>query len=148
MTAATQTLADFLLARIAEDEAAARNATLGPWEAWSGADAGGGEYITSRDSLGYTFGISPGVSGDEGYAIARWDAAHIARHDPARVLAECEAKRNLVNYAAFMLKAWTDKPGGAYPDMTRRERHTANVILEQLAAVYADHEDYREEWRP
>jgi hypothetical protein len=55
------------------------------------------------------------------------------------VLATCAAHRNLVKYAAFMLKAWDDKPGGAYPDMTRRERHTANVILDQLAAIYADH---------
>jgi hypothetical protein len=68
---------------------------------------------------------------------------------PTRVLAECEAKRNLVRYSTFMLQAWDDKHAGresSYPDMTRRERHTAKVILEQLADVYADHPDYREEW--
>jgi hypothetical protein len=65
---------------------------------------------------------------------------------PAHVLATCAAHRNLVKYAAFMLKAWDDKPGGAYPDMTRRERHTANVILDQLAAIYADHPSFDPAW--
>lgn len=122
------TLTDFLLARFAEEEAAAR-------------DAGGRRW--------YAVG---GEIGDDPRGLSCFEyvgdlAEHMARWDPARVLAECEEKRNLVNYAAFMLQAWADKPGGAYPDMTRRERHTANVILMHLAAVYADHPDYRPEWR-
>ena len=60
----TLTLTEFLLARIAEDEAEARKA--GPmWRnEWSAEDVD----VT----------------------------LHIERHDPARVLAECEAKRRIV----------------------------------------------------
>jgi hypothetical protein len=79
--------------------------------------------------------------------LAEFLLARIAE-DEARVLAECEAKRNLITYSAFMLRAWEDKPNGAYPDMTRRERHAARLTLETLAAVYADHPDYDETWRP
>lgn len=56
-------------------------------------------------------------------------ADHIARHDPARVLAECEAKRRIVEWAS-------DGEG---------EFHWSTVLA-PLAAVYADHPDYREEW--
>jgi hypothetical protein len=56
------------------------------------------------------------------------DAVHIARHDPARVLAECEAKRRIVEW-------YGEEPGRVGP------------ALGMLAAVYADHPEFREEWR-
>lgn len=64
-------------------------------------------------------------------------AAHIARFDPARVLAECEAKRRVVTAIA----RWLD----AHPD----EDHVpaGDDALCWLALPYADHPDYREEWR-
>lgn len=57
---------------------------------------------------------------------------HIARHDPARVLADIEAKRRIID----------DTWGG--PDHEDMWLHH----LRLLAAVYADHPDYREKWRP
>lgn len=57
------------------------------------------------------------------------NAAHIARHDPARVLREVAAKRAIVERYA---KA---------PDWAGGE----DVRL--LAAVWSDHPDYRQEWR-
>ena len=51
----------------------------------------------------------------------------LARHDPARVLAECEAKRQIVQNA--------QDPGD-------------DLFVAILALPYADHPDYREEWRP
>jgi hypothetical protein len=53
------------------------------------------------------------------------DAAHIARHDPARVLADVKAKRAIIG------DEWSD-PGWD--------------VLCALASAYADHPDYREEW--
>jgi hypothetical protein len=71
-----------------------------------------------------------------------WQGAeHIARHDPARVLAEVEAKRRLLKQ--FRLRGDSVRAvvqpstGGVWDDMLRL-----------LALPYADHPDYREEWRP
>lgn len=69
-----------------------------------------------------------------------WRALHIARHDPARVLADVEAKRRIVEEANLYL--CDSGPGCGY-----RTKHGHNV-LRLLALPYADHPDYREEWRP
>ncbi len=81
-------------------------------------------------------------SHEKGYAVDhKW--LRIARHtsggrrsehldgvpSPPRVLAECEAKRRLLGWA-------------------RIEHRNTNPVLRLLALPYADHPDYREEWRP
>lgn len=115
MTTDTLTLTDFLLARIAEDEAAAQAASLHGDTTW-----------TQTDPLrkeGQVESVRSVVTYDDGSPNAD-QAAHIARHDPARVLAECEAKRRIVGTGEF-----------------------ATQPMKILAAVYADHADYRDEWR-
>ncbi|WP_150112998.1 DUF6221 family protein [Streptomyces violaceusniger] len=68
------------------------------------------------------------------YAWPR-ERAHIIRHDPARVLAEVEAKRVLVDEF--------ERCGPNNP------RHSVlHFTVRVLAAVYDGHPDYREEWRP
>ncbi len=62
-------------------------------------------------------------------------AAHIARHDPARVLREVEAKRAIV--ARFV------ETDGCYCDAFA---HHSDEDVRYLAAIWADHADYREEW--
>jgi len=120
-------LPHFLLARIAEDEAVAR-ACVGP-EWTSGLPAtihpDPTTYRTVVRQVGHVCG-----------SIIAVDAEHIARHDPARVLAECEAKRRIVDSYRYLtadpelrMQAWT-------------------FALRCLALPYADHPDYREEWRP
>jgi hypothetical protein len=62
---------------------------------------------------------------------------HITRHDPARVLREIDAKRQVIEQAATIA------------DMD--EMHVAfrgRDILKALALPYADQPGYREEWRP
>lgn len=54
----------------------------------------------------------------------------------ARVLAECKAMREIVEW-------WAPWDGEVYDGWT----DAANVVLPILASVYADHPDYREEWR-
>lgn len=88
-------LADFLLARIAEDEAMAR------------ADL----------ALRFVPSLEPRIMGTGGEPT-----------DRARVLAECEAKRRIVEW-----------------DEVQLEEHP---VLRFLALPYADHPDYREEWKP
>ncbi len=105
MTTSTLTIADFLLARVAEDEVVAREAF---------------NAYPPDEPL-------PAMLGE-----------HIARHDPARVLAECAAKR------AVVALAWAYGDGPEHP----RTLALAADTLRHLATAYADHPDYDERWRP
>lgn len=78
-------------------------------------------------------------------------AAHIARHDPARVLREVEAKRRIVECH----EPWTAANGDIICGRCGREHidgrpggHFPCQTLRLLALRYADHPSYREEWRP
>ncbi|MEU3527533.1 DUF6221 family protein [Streptomyces sp. NPDC038707] len=70
---------------------------------------------------------------------------HIARHDPARVLREADAKRQVI-------REWEDARATAEADQGDVSARVAllafTITLSALASVYADHPDYREEWRP
>lgn len=56
-----------------------------------------------------------------------------------RWLAECEAKRRIV---ADLEEAGRDQSG------RHEEGYGLTTAIKHLAVVYADHPDYREEWRP
>jgi len=118
------TLTEFLLARIAEDESVARNSALhfddGRRANWLEAASG---VLDTGDEL-WTLGDS---------AISR----HAERFDPARVLAECEAKRRIVELV---------RPDPSMP--VDSGRFVSAGVLMLLALPYADHPDYRDEWRP
>jgi hypothetical protein len=133
------TLTEFLEARIAEDEAVATAASISPWNHDGGHYVGAGVhgYIAEVDDLE--------------------DAAHIARHDPARVTAECDAKRQIV--AALDMtpcpcqqsQRCVVHDSSAGPPEFARERYadtTTDAVLAALTLPYADHPDYRPEWKP
>ncbi|MFC8376416.1 DUF6221 family protein [Streptomyces albidoflavus] len=139
----TADLIAFLQARLDEDEAAARAATAGPWVESGVGDHGWGVSFSAPGS---------GVEADDG-SQGRADAAHIARHDPARALAEVEAKRRVVGECAYwnerMEAEAVNPPKFPQPGLDLGLLLDAmNPILRHLAAPYADHPDYREEWRP
>jgi hypothetical protein len=179
-------LTDFLLARIAEDDEAARAATPGPWE-WDRTPRGywghqPPDLVTVAKEPPYSDGsVEPlgvvvssyGYDAD-GLNVSDEDAEHIARHDPARVLAECDAKRRIVeaearrrrtkdNVTATSQKApddwvdvtWMDENFQPHEEHVSQqefnERFTEpappSETLRLLALPYADHPDYREEWR-
>lgn len=136
METSTLTLAGFLLARIAEDEAAAR--AVPPLD--HNFDMGG-----NRQDERFVFGRTLPSSAD---GMGNWSKhrgpeteAHFSRHDPARVLAECEAKRRIVEHCT-----WHSTVDGIdYRDFYGPEYETT---VRLLALPYADHPDYRDEWRP
>jgi len=122
-------LSEFLRARITEDEEVAREASR-----------------VRETRTGDQWERSVHVYEDEVLVVGATErsrlvgkvhrgATHIARHDPARVLAECEAKRRIVADLAPFLG---ETPLG----------YLAAQVLEDLAAPYADHPDYQPEWRP
>ena len=139
-------LVDFLRARLDEDEAAAR--------------AVGYDRIEAIDYLwGTRHLLLQCDDGNDSKATAEFDAdlaAHIARHDPARVLAEVEAKRDLL--AAILAEPHaTLRPGGStaiYCDADsdlgepcecgRDARAIQYVRL--LARPYRTHRDFDPAW--
>jgi hypothetical protein len=131
----TVTLTEFLLARIAEDEAAARLAWPERWEQ----DGERNAVQTAETGLkagydGLHMGVAHLAMTVGSYRSEARNAAHIARHDPARVLAECEVKRRIVELCAFC-----DDCG---------DHMNQDQVRALLALPYADHPDYRDEWKP
>ena len=71
--------------------------------------------------------------------------------DNARVLAEVEAKRRLVDWSAPVSgseRVPTDRPGVYDVRPVRHVNEDGEDVLRYLAMPYADHPDYLEEWRP
>lgn len=85
----------------------------------------------------------PGYSG--GGVHLRETAEHIARQDPARVLADVAADRKLI--AAFESSAeWYNRPENRHHPAG--EPHGLYTAVKIRAERFATHPDYREEWRP
>jgi hypothetical protein len=102
-------------------------------------------------------------------ALEHEDRAHIARWDPDRVRLECAAKRAIIAlHESWPVLVETEPEFESPLDiagmtvtmskriawMTEREYRTrfgtespTAPILRALAAVYADHPDFRAEWR-
>lgn len=122
-------LADFLLARIAEDEEVARAAAEGQGATWA--------------SSGEDFVYPDPPPGNAYVAVGPWDgdigpaAPHIARHDPTRVLAECEAKRRVVEEARAYSPELEHGDNGSW---------AFDVVIAHLAQPYAEHPDYDPAW--
>lgn len=120
--AAPPTLTDFLLARIAEDEEVARVAC---------------EHDPSSRAPIWTSLRSgkPGVC-DHGPRGS-------VEMQPTRVLAECDAKRRIVRRC--ILSEQRSRDG----NMVLAADYLASFEdCRDLALPYADHPDYREEWKP
>lgn len=112
------TLTEFLLARIAEDEADAQSASPSPWRVtYDEGDFGLTTYDYPSDRVV--------VRTPEPY-----DQDHVARWQPSRVLAECEAKRRIVEEVLPI-----------HPD------YDPLYVQRLLALPYADHPDYDQSWR-
>ena len=128
LDAATMNLDEFLLARIAEDKRVAVDA------------AGDGPGTWTADLVG---------NGPAGPGSVE----HVVRHDPARVIAECAAKRQIVlacREARPETKFVGTRPVGMadFPTAAHGQHQLAAVTLAMLALPYSDHPHYRPEWRP
>jgi len=149
-------LTEFLLARIGEDEDRAKRAAFGwgatwsvvtdEFEDWSTVHADG-----KRDMVGCE-------DGDV--------TEHIARHDPARVLAECQAKRRIAGL--HHREIWhqpastINDPKTGRPFVEESDHLGGCTIcagdssyadwpcdtLKALTAIYADHPDCDPGWKP
>ena len=88
------------------------------------------------------------VNGD-GPAPYAEQADHIVLNDPARVLAECEAKRWVITLAQQAMEEaalhGADRQIGV---VFEARASLAEAMLRTEATSYADHEDYLREWKP
>jgi hypothetical protein len=112
----------------------AEAATPGPWR-----DCGG--YVTAGPDGPPLVQVTDYGTHDEEDTgpQGQADSAHIARHDPARVLRDMEAKRKLLGDYAEATANDVDGSGWA-----SALGHTVRL----LALPYADQPGYREKWRP
>lgn len=82
------------------------------------------------------------------YAPMDGAAAHIARHDPAHVLAEVQAKRSIVDLCTAPAPAEARVGPIASMFLPATAARWAEPILKLLAAPYADRPGYQPEWGP
>ncbi|MFJ3699471.1 DUF6221 family protein [Streptomyces sp. NPDC090052] len=68
------------------------------------------------------------------------NAEHIARHDPARILREADAKLAVLNELDLAVLA---VKGQSCPVVD-----TLLFVVRQMGTVYADHPDHKDNWRP
>ncbi|WP_173261029.1 DUF6221 family protein [Streptomyces pacificus] len=138
-------LVQFLREQYDEEADAARQAC---WDD----DASGRWTAHHREEYDGRWVIIDGM--DEGVTEVRPQAAddgpvarHIARHDPARVLREVEAKRRILR----------EHRQDSLPDgIDLEECYTCGGVNERwpcptlrlLALPYADHPNYRQKWKP
>ncbi|WP_336317944.1 DUF6221 family protein [Streptomyces lavendofoliae] len=141
----------FCSERLDDDDAYARAASEGPWR------YDPGKHWRRAGSSDYEEGVFAGPPGAQGMCIAGTgqsndpqsmaDAAHIARHDPTRVLAEVAFKRELLaEHEPELHAAVNDRE--VTPVVVCRIDGDDCPFTRGLAALYDDHPDYKETWRP
>lgn len=146
------TITEFLIARIAEDEALAKAALVGMH----------GEHKDRWDWGGYVLGLDRDSTAKQDEFITEWW--------PKRVLAECVAKRAIIKQheewpvlverkpselesVAHSLDSITYRMTSELAWLTTREyikrfgvEPPTAPMISALAAAYRDHPDYQEEW--
>lgn len=137
-------LVAFMRARLSEDEKAAHVAGGGSWR-WG---HGYGKMCNDPEcSYGELFADEPAghrlLMDVHGYDVhdSFGGAEHIARHDPARVLRDVEAKRRIVQRCEY---AWSRVPD---EDWAAIATFLLLDVLD-LASVYHDHPEFQEGWKP
>lgn len=94
------------------------------------------DYVSGREIIVYSAGWQ-----DEAEANLRY----IAANDPASVLADVAAKRQIIEWLAAELDLPNEPGQGLAAALSDAK---AIKALKILALPYADHPDYRPEWRP
>lgn len=152
-------LAEFLRARLDEDERAARAAFPAPWIRHD--KVAGVHADDSTPERTYGTAVADCRRVRDGYGVPNAD--HIARWDPTRVLAEVNAKRRIIDpYTVALekregvreqIRAILHTDPEAFGALHRQESQLIEdaaalaPVVRLLALPYADHPDYREEWR-
>jgi hypothetical protein len=114
---------DERIARAVEDRSA-------PWD---------GQWVADGDSAARTYNGHVLFYGHN-YRLKPGLVAHVVAHDPARVLREIEAKRDLLRLA--------ERAHDYHETFVSGFASALEGTLRLFALAYADRPGYREEWRP
>lgn len=136
----TMTLSDFLLERISEDEAAATERVHTPLDP--------APFDEIHTSAGRMY-ADPHHTIDITDAYSKWVESLPLSDRARRVLAECEAKRRIVELHSGAHICWTSDYDWDDPDEHAAGEGTGGpcLTLRYLALSYTDHPDYDESWR-
>lgn len=157
----------FLRARIDEDERVALAANGPRWEPGDGDVSEGGLYAMHGDDDGWSIAwFQLGTANESGPGLGRptmpryahENSAHAARWDPARVLAEVQAKRAILDLHVPIHHP-PDQYGRTFFPTCRTcsyvddfgERGSVEWPCDTIKALllpFADHPEYRKERRP
>ncbi|MFF1297944.1 MULTISPECIES: DUF6221 family protein [unclassified Streptomyces] len=126
-------LVQWLRAQLDEDERIARHAAAGPWARHVGYISGGPEHRVRVAQQAQA-----------------WNADHIVSHDPARVLAGIDAKRQLLDEFTQTGSQPDTPEWRASPNWKGEFGYLQGLAraVHILASAYADRPGYREDWRP
>jgi len=168
-------LVAFLLARIAEDARLAKLCSEAFTEPWAVVDRGSSARVVS-DAPRFREVVALSQEDDEVPLLAYGDIwlgdriEHVARWSPARVLAECEAKRRIIEWHKSwpvlaetrpeLVSATDDDPMHVSLRMTQQiawlthqeyverfgEEPPSAPILRMLAQPYREHPDFDPAW--
>lgn len=146
-------LRTWLLEQIAEDERVAREVSAVELAGAiiPGTNGGVGPRWDAKDGMVFAEGITWDGTAEGFQGTMLWDArdrretasfaaVHMARWDPARVLAECDAKRRIIEHL--------QEVAGYVGEWCGRCSFDETPTLKLLALPYRDREGYREEWKP
>lgn len=126
-------LAQWYGEQLDQDERVARRATV--------RQPGGGEWVYDGENVQAASGLGVGSR------IVPVHGEHVAEHDPARVLRDIDANRQVLAMARARIE---EAASSDY--LVNGPARMALVVMEpvlrSLASAYADRPGYREEWRP
>ena len=135
----TPDLVEWLRAQLDEDERIARAASgeewgaISPTQPYAVFDVAAYKANTTLRTVGAIAGVEHAE-----------DRAHIAEHDPARVLREIDAKRRLL----AVHRPYVAEPDQACLGCAGGIEFERCPVVRLLALPYADRPGYREDWRP
>lgn len=132
----------WLRACLDDDEKAAKAATPGPWR------HSPDKHWHRPGTPEFEESVFAGPAGDAATSVAGTgpsddpqsmaDAAHIARHDPAAVLADVEAKRAVLDATVGEIDRYGTMPPEAHI--------MADEVVKALASAYRHRPGWRTEW--
>jgi hypothetical protein len=138
-------LITWLRAQLDDDERVATDRARLAGDVWTAVEVAPGRWEV----------VGAGGRGTVAQGLPQWEAEHIARHDPARVLRRVAADRRILDLHEGDHECSTIRRGVDYEGVPYEEIDNCTWVLDGdcstvrlMALPHAARPGYREEWRP